>query len=453
MAKSIWTTAVLKSRYGSLSIESALADAPEGDALVVNDEGGLEDTNLEFAKLVMEAAEVSADIDTVSDTVAAIDQGETIAAVGESIADREEGATPEEAALIQTGVAQTLDASDAPEEVQEEVADSVATESYGRINVSMEGFRDVLKRMWEATKEFVLNIVDKIKNMFTRWWHSTAGVIKDAKALKKELEDGFEDPKEKGKLESWSGFMEDLAVKQNKFSTSAALGATGHLVTGCKVIGSKFKKSINGLIGLPEKLSTDKGLNPSAIEGVIFTEFDNANGGHIKQVLGSKYAGRLILSDFGDFAVYAGFNTEYSSGDEIIQFISSCKVKADKYLGSSVRPKDFKDDALTKEQCISVCEDVVKAMENLDGFYNKDSKDMYKDVDAAKEKINKLVQSATEEGNSVVAHNLKAAQRVFVMAPQILRGAMSFSVHYIQTAKAYLALVRASKAKLSAKKK
>ena len=100
-------------------------------------------------------------------------QGETVAEIGESIAQREEGATPEEAALVQAGVAQTLDASDAPSEVVDEVTEGVATESYGRITVSMEGFKDVLKRMWQATKEFVTRIVNAIKDTWRRFWNST----------------------------------------------------------------------------------------------------------------------------------------------------------------------------------------------------------------------------------------------------------------------------------------
>ena len=162
-----------------VSFEEAVANPVEG---MITDPQTGEDVSYdaEFASLVMESAEIAQDIEQVAETNEAVDTGETVADIGDSIAQREEGATPEEAALVQAGVAQTLDASDAPSEVVDEVTEGVATESYGRIKVSMEGFKDVLKRMWQATKEFVTRIVNAIKDTWRRFLNSTSGVIKDA---------------------------------------------------------------------------------------------------------------------------------------------------------------------------------------------------------------------------------------------------------------------------------
>ena len=115
-----------------LSIESAI-DTGNEDTVLDAMTGDEVSYNEEFAKLVMEAAEVEADVAALQRANAAVDTGENIADIADSIEQRPEGATPEEAALVQSGVAQTLDATGAPDEVVDEVAQQVATESQGRI--------------------------------------------------------------------------------------------------------------------------------------------------------------------------------------------------------------------------------------------------------------------------------------------------------------------------------
>lgn len=165
----------------ALSLENAIEHAPEG-FIEDQETGELVDYSEEFAALVLESAEIVEDTETVAETADAIDNGEVVAEIGDAIEQRGE-ATPEEAALVQAGVANTLDATDAPEEVIEEVTEQVATESANGPVISMEGFKETLKRMWEGLKAFVADLLARIATNWKRFFNTTAGIVKDAAKL------------------------------------------------------------------------------------------------------------------------------------------------------------------------------------------------------------------------------------------------------------------------------
>ena len=157
----------------ALSLENAIENAPEG-FIEDQETGELVDYSEEFAALVLESAEIVEDTETVAETTDAIDNGEVVAEIGDAIEQRGE-ATPEEAALVQAGVANTLDATDAPEEVIEEVTETVATESANGPVISMEGFKETLKRMWEGLRAFVSDLLARIATNWKRFFNTTAG--------------------------------------------------------------------------------------------------------------------------------------------------------------------------------------------------------------------------------------------------------------------------------------
>lgn len=430
-----------------LSIESAIDTGNEDTVLdaVTGDEVSY---NEEFAKLVMEAAEVEADVAALQRANTAVDTGENIADIADSIEQRPEGATPEEAALLQSGVAQTLDATGAPDEVVDEVTQQVATESEGRIKLSTEGFKEILASMWQRTKEFVENIINNIANLWNRFFNSTAGVIKDAKAIQKSLAD-YDAVAAPEKLTSWNSSFENLAVDSKVFNTAAALKATATLKEACGKVGGSVTDSIseiNTLCGLLNKNSS-KGDVIDLCTSALKKLSGNKEGA--VQVLGKEYVGNEQSLHFGNKYLFTGYNKEYASekGQEVSLLNSfKCKVaEADNKF--KAKPESFSDAALTVKQVETVCDDVIAAMETLSKFYNDGSKKAKKDVDKLKDDISSTVSNIKESDDLNVKSVVKVIQRTYYLPTQILQGSVNVCVHYTKVAKAYLALCRASLAK------
>lgn len=430
-----------------LSIESAM-DTGNEDTVLDAMTGDEVSYNEEFAKLVMEAAEIEADVAALQRANTAVDTGENIADIADSIEQRPEGATPEEAALLQSGVAQTLDATGAPDEVVDEVTQQVATESEGRIKLSTEGFKEILASMWQRTKEFVANIINNITNLWNRFFNSTAGVIKDAKAIQKDLSnyDALVTPE---KLTSWNSSFENLSVDSKMFSTAAALKETLTLKTLCGEVGGNVTTAINEVItlcGLLNKNST-KGDVIDLCTGAL--KKLSGNKAATLEELGKEYIGDRQSLRFGNKFLYTGYNKDYAAekGQEVSLLNSfKCKVSAPD-AKVKIKPESFNDNALTVKQVETVCDDVIAAMETLSKFYNEGSKKAKKEIDKLKDDISNAVNSIKESDDLNVKSVVKVIQRTYYLPTQILQGNVSVCVHYTKVAKAYLALCRASLAK------
>lgn len=430
-----------------LSIESAI-DTGNEDTVLDAMTGDEVSYNEEFAKLVMEAAEVEADVAALQRANAAVDTGENIADIADSIEQRPEGATPEEAALVQSGVAQTLDATGAPDEVVDEVAQQVATESQGRIVLSTEGFKEILASMWQRTKEFVANIINNISNLWNRFFNSTAGVIKDAKAIQKSLGE-YDATATPEKLTSWNSSFENLAVDSKVFNTADALKTTATFKELCGKVGSNVTSSINEVITLCDKLNKNstKGDVLDVCTGALKQLAGNQTGA--LDEIGKEYTGSKVSLRFGNKYLFTGYNKEYAKekGQEVSLLNSlKCKVaEADNKF--KAKPESFSDNALTVKQVESVCDDVIDAMEAMSKFYNDGSKKAKKEIDKLKDDISDTVNRVNESDDLNVKSVVKVIQRTYYLPTQILQGSVSVCVHYTKVAKAYLSLCRASLAK------
>ena len=428
-----------------VSFEEAVANPVEG---MITDPQTGEDVSYdaEFASLVMESAEIAQDIEQVAETNEAVDTGETVADIGDSIAQREEGATPEEAALVQAGVAQTLDASDAPSEVVDEVTEGVATESYGRIKVSMEGFKDVLKRMWQATKEFVTRIVNAIKDTWRRFWNSTAGVIKDAEKILKDLED-LKDADGDKKLEKWNSAYVLLTIGGAAFDPAKAVSNIGKLNEIAKAAGKETSESVKNIKTAVSALKDvkDAAEISKKSEELMGKLTAGTSSARVKDIFGKHYVGKAEELEFGNQAIYTAYSNEYSEAGEEVSRINSLKCKIDDAKANfNPKPKDFKVASLKHAQVKSVAEGVKTAMESLDDFYNKDSKKVHDEVDSIKKDVDSLIEKADEGSNSDVKQALRVTQRLYYIPTQLLRGEMDRCIYTIKVAKAFLSLCRAA---------
>lgn len=435
----------------ALSLENAIENAPEG-FIEDQETGELVDYSEEFAALVLESAEIVEDVETVAETADAIDNGEVVAEIGDAIEQRGE-ATPEEAALVQAGVANTLDATDAPEEVIEEVTETVATESANGPVISMEGFKETLKRMWEGLQAFVADLLGRIASNWKRFFNTTAGIVKDATKLDEKLKDRKDGEDAQIK---WSSSFALLAVEGKKFDAQEAVKAFGRLEAIAKGAGNGLIPAIETIKGGAEQVVTKNGADLSkAVASILETVVGKvgAKSELADSVFGKAYKGGVAKFAFGDFALAYGYNATLDQQGDEAALINSFRVASTKaHKDFDAKPEKAEFAALTKAQIEDLVKDVKTVANALDKFYNTDSKKAHVAVDALRKELDKQVEGAGEEVSAEQKHAYKVAQRLYNLPVQLLRGEVELSIYVIRVLKAFITLGNVSAAQLVADK-
>lgn len=435
----------------ALSLENAIDNAPEG-FIEDQETGELVDYSEEFAALVLESAEIIEDAETVAEIADAIDNGEVVAEIGDAIEQRGE-ATPEEAALVQAGVANTLDATDAPEEVIEEVTEQVATESASGPVISMEGFKETLKRMWEGLKAFVADLLGRITSNWKRFFNTTAGIVKDATKLAEKLKDRKDGEDAQIK---WSSSFALLAVEGKKFDAQEAVKAFGKLEAIAKGVGNGLTPAIETIKGGANQVTTKNGADLSkAVAGILATVIEKvgAKDALADNVFGKAYKGGSVKFAFGDFALAYGYNASLDQEGDEAALINSFRVASTKaHKDFDAKPEKAEFAALTKAQIEDLVKEVKTVANALDKFYNTDSKKAHAATDALRKELDKQVEGAGEEVSAEQKHAYKVAQRLYNLPVQLLRGEVELSIYVIRVLKAFITLGNVSAAKLVADK-
>lgn len=435
----------------ALSLENAIDNAPEG-FIEDQETGELVDYSEEFAALVLESAEIIEDAETVAKTADAIDNGEVVAEIGDAIEQRGE-ATPEEAALVQAGVANTLDATDAPEEVIEEVTEQVATESANGPVISMEGFKETLKRMWEGLQAFVADLLGRIASNWKRFFNTTAGIVKDATKLAEKLKDRKDGEDAQIK---WSSSFALLAVDGKKFDAQEAVKAFGKLEAIAKGAGNGLTPAVETIKGGAEQVITKNGADLSkAVAGILKTVVEKvgAKDALADNVFGKAYQGGSVKFAFGDFALAYGYNASLDQEGDEAALINSFRVASTKaHKDFDAKPEKAEFAALTKAQIEDLVKEVKTVANALDKFYNTDSKKAHAAIDGLRKELDKQVEGAGEEVSAEQKHAYKVAQRLYNLPVQLLRGEVELSIYVIRVLKAFITLGNVSAAKLVADK-
>lgn len=435
----------------ALSLENAIENAPEG-FIEDQETGELVDYSEEFATLVLESAEIVEDVETVAETTDAIDNGEVVAEIGDAIEQRGE-ATPEEAALVQAGVANTLDATDAPEEVIEEVTETVATESANGPVISMEGFKETLKRMWEGLKAFVDDLLGRIASNWKRFFNTTAGIVKDAAKLAEKLKDRKDGEDAQIK---WASSFALLAIDGKKFDAQEAVKAFGKLEAIAKGAGKGLGQAIESIKGGVSQVLTKTGADlGKAVAGILATvvEKSGAKSELADGVFGKAYKGGSVKFAFGDFALAYGYNATLDQEGDEAALINSFRVASTKaHKDFDAKPEKAEFAALTKAQIEDLVKEVKSVANALDKFYNTDSKKAHADIDALRKELDKQFEGAGEEVSAEQKHAYKVAQRLYNLPVQLLRGEVELSIYVIRVLKAFITLGNVSAAKLVADK-
>lgn len=435
----------------ALSLENAIENAPEG-FIEDQETGELVDYSEEFAALVLESAEIIEDAETVADTVDAIDNGEVVAEIGDAIEQRGE-ATPEEAALVQAGVANTLDATDAPEEIVEEVTEQVATESANGPVISMEGFKETLKRMWEALKAFVADLLGRIATNWKRFFNTTAGIVKDATKLAEKLKDRKDGEDAQIK---WSSSFALLAVEGKKFDAQEAVKAFGKLENIAKGAGAGMAQAISaasdGVVDINTSTSDKLGkVVADILAGMIAKS--GAKSELADGVFGKAYKGGVAKYPFGDFALAYGYDASLNQEGDEAALINSFRVTSTKaHKDFDAKPEKAEFAALTKAQIEDLVKEVKSVANALDKFYNGGAKQIHKSIDALRGILDKTVAAVKDDISAEQKHSYKVAQRLYNVPVQLLRGEVELSIYVIRVLKAFITLGNASAAQLVADK-
>lgn len=419
---SLWAAATGSSQFSYRSIESY--DVNEDIVNPVTNEV-VGEADSEIAELAVESLSISQEMDEIQRTANVAEAGEVIADVATQVAGRD--ATPEEAALVQAGAAQTAIAAGATASDVVEVADQVASESNGKFIVSNEGFVETIKNLWKKLKEWVMSLVNKIKQAWNRFWNSTESLKKKAKKLK-DLLKNKKDAKKDDNLEKWSGYFRNITTK-GKFDPAESLKAFGGL-------GDEVKKTFSDIVdGIDTTKNGVKEISksPEKIDGQVTEVMKKVEGGDtvLADYLGNGFKGNKTVLSFGNKAYVIGSdrNENLSKTAKINSFTAKL---VDDQKSFDPKPKDFKVGYLGKSQIESLADSVDGLAKALEDWYNKGSKDADKKIDELRKEIDKEVDSINEGADANVKEAARILQRFYTVPTQQLRLSMEVCTYAIR---------------------
>jgi hypothetical protein len=325
-------------------------------------------------ELGAEFATISAEVDEIQRATTAVELGEQTAQVAQAVANRG-NVTPEEAALVQAGAAQTVIAAGGNDEDAAQVAEVVATESHDGIVISVEGFVDFIKKMWQNIKDFVARVLQGLKNMFSRLWHSTASLKKKAEELKKDAGD-YEDELETENIESWKGYMTSLADTGSvSFNIDDVVKVSTSYSKDAKTIGTGVKARISKVSEIVKKLADTKTEDVSKKTINDFIDETAKSLFNFKTEKDSKSV--KSVPGVGNFAIEISFDKK----DTVAETINSFTAKQTTIKSTfDPKKKEVKFKPLSLNDIKTTADNVVALVGGLDDWYNKGSKTADDDI-------------------------------------------------------------------------
>lgn len=418
---SLWAAATGNSAHAYRSLEAY--DVNEDIVNPVTNEI-VGETDTEIADIAVETLSISQEVDEIQRVASVTEAGEVISDVATQVASRD--ATPEEAALVQAGAAQTAIAAGATASDVAEVADQVASESNGKFIVSNESFVETIKNLWKKLKEWVVGLIQKIKNAWNRFWNSTESLKKKAKKLLDILKDK-KDEKKEDKLEKWSGYFRNLATN-GKFDPKDSLAEA-------KKLGSYVNKAIDQMItgpikdmaGAPKETFTATDIDKK-VEALMETF---TGGDNVSQWLGNGYEGGVEKLPFGNKAVVAGYDGSQNITNTAK--INSYTVRlVDHQKSFDPRPKEFKVDFFNKADVEDIAKSIDGLAKSLEDWYNKGSKDAEKKIEELRKNVDEKVNEINEGADAVLKEKVKVVQQMFRLPVQNLRCGMELCTYAIR---------------------
>lgn len=436
---SIWGGVARASSSFSVSMESF---GLEDD--IVNPVTGdvVDDVDTEIAEMATESAELEAGFAEVQRATTAADIGETVAEAAQAVQDRGD-VSPEEAALIQAGAAQTLNGIGAPSSDIVEGAQEVASESAGVYTVATEGYMEKLKSAWQAIKDFVLGLIRKAKDFINRLWNSTAGVLKKVKKVEEVLKNKSEEKSEEN-IEKWYGYFTQLSeTSSGKFKPESITAEFKKYNTRVEKITGDVEDAITAMAGQAKNVKAAFDFN------AIATKLGTAD---VSKYLGKGFAGSVEELPLGNKVYVAGYNKNTD-----ISLVARLNSIAHRVVDASgefkPKPKEVKFSVFTHAQITSLLDEVKAVIGKLEKWYNTGSKEAYKRIDTLQSEIDKAAKEAKDDASPAEKENMTAYQRCFVAAAQSVGGAISLCTHVIKTSNAAVALAATMAGKYKNKEK
>lgn len=450
-------TAVASSTKFSLeafSVEEEAYEAGEATATPLADAAaqGEGDT----VEAAVDAAEVSADVDVMQESINALEDGEEIATVQDQVENATENDI-QNAAAQQAMVMQQVEGRDAVD-----ATTAPATESRVGGKISTEGFKEWLKAAWEKVKEFAGNIYHKIKMIWKKFVNGTGRLQKRAKALKDKMKDKKDKLKDAdAKITYHSTIL--AKTESGKFAPENAKEAAGLVLTEAKKIEGDLKEAVKtvktGMGDLLDKSKTKDYTESKYDEELKKVESALTNVGKGKDFsmdkrFGQRAGVKYEPMTFGNKALFyvVGGNNE-TIGAALNSFTARFETLHSSFSGG--KTKDNEHAPLSAADIKDIAGKVEDAAKELEKFFDKGTGNVDKEIDNLKEDISKAVKEAAEQDDysSYGKEAVKGVQRAYVVPTQLLRANVNYASYLVQLAGAALTVAEISADKYEDSKK
>ena len=438
----------------AFSVEEEAYEAGEATATPLADAAaqGEGDT----VEAAVDAAEVSADVDVMQESINALEDGEEIATVQDQVENATENDI-QNAAAQQAMVMQQVEGRDAVD-----ATTAPATESRVGGKISTEGFKEWLKAAWAKVVEFAGNIYNKIKMIWKKFVNGTGRLQKRAKALKEKMKDKKDKLKDaEAKITYHSTIL--AKTESGKFAPENAKEAAADVLANAKDLESNLKAQVkatkDAIAPLLDKSKTKSFSESEYVAAVKKVEKDLLPSKAVKDFGIDKRFGQRaqVKYDAMPFGNKALFYVIPRDNETIGAALNGFTARFENIHGSFYggKTKDNQHTPLSVADIKDVADKVEEAAKELEKFFDKGTSNVDKEIDTLKEDINKAVKEAAEQDDysSYGKEAVKGAQRAYVVPTQLLRAHVNYASYLVQLAGAALTVAEISADKYEDSKK
>lgn len=405
----------------------------------------------------VDAAEVSADVDVMQESINALEDGEEIATVQDQVENATENDI-QNAATQQAMVMQQVEGRDAVD-----ATTAPATESRVGGKISTEGFKEWLKAAWAKVVEFAGNIYNKIKMIWKKFVNGTGRLQKRAKALKEKMKDKKDKLKDaEAKITYHSTIL--AKTESGKFAPENAKDAATEVLATAKKLEADLKAQVkatkDAVADLLDKTKTkdlteaEYSKKVKAVETALIAAGSGTKDFSLDKRFGQRADVKYEPMTFGNkalFFVVAGNNE--TIGAALNSFTARFENVHGSFSGG--KTKDNEHAPLSAADIKDIANKVEDAAKELEKFFDKGTGNVDKEIDNLKEDINKAVKEAAEQDDysSYGKEAVKGTQRAYVVPTQLLRASVNYASYLVQLAGAALTVAEISADKYEDSKK
>lgn len=406
----------------------------------------------DFVEAAQEAERVSADLDDAQQSMNVADSVQDQIDVQGQV----ENTTETEAMLAETARATATAALGVAPGEAEEV---ISGESWVGGRLSTEGFKEFLASVWVKIKEFVGNIIARIKMTWKKFFNGTARLVKRAKALKDALKNKKKD------LKSNEAEIKPIAAlvgtESGKFDTKYIMDNLNDVTDVSVNFGKDILGAVDGAIkAAQDTISVDTAKKIDSEDALLeivekFAEqavakFSTKGKEYRLDSRFGKAKVRYEPFPFGNKAVFA-IMPESDSATTVINGLTMRLETL--YKSWNFKGKEDKHKPLSFADIEKIPDAVEKAAKALGDFFEKDAGKAHDNIGKFEKDIGEFVKKAGELEGAYPKKYAQIVQRSYVVPTHALRAAMSTASHLVSTLGAYVTLGEVSLAQYEDDKK